>query len=154
MTPRSSPCSWCAATRSWMFSPPAPHRKRPAARPWTGTPPQPCADSLMSLSEQEARRRLQSMLAAVAPDVALDAAAVHWVDAPYPGVKYGLRLGHANALLFLPVADIDGDGWPERLAERLRQGREYLEHFPPPRPRRRRQRSPPCWWRASPSGPR
>lgn len=84
----------------------------------------------MSLSEQEARRRLQSTLAAVAPDVALDAAAVHWVDAPYPGMKYGLRLGQANALLFLPVADIDGDGWPERLAERLRQAREYLEHFP------------------------
>jgi hypothetical protein len=84
----------------------------------------------MSLSEQEARRRLESTLAAVAPDAALDAAAVHWVDAPYPGVKYGLRLGQANALLFIPVADIDGDGWPERLAERLRQAREYLEHFP------------------------
>jgi len=84
----------------------------------------------MSLSEQEARRRLELTLAAVAPDVALDAAAVHWVDAPYPGMKYGLRLGQANALLFLPVADIDGDGWPERLAERLRQAREYLEHFP------------------------
>src|SRR3989337_1193406 len=121
MTPRSSPCSWCAATRSWTFSPPAPHRRRLAARPWTGTPPQPCADSLMSLSEQEARRRLPSMLAA---------AAVHWVDAPYPGMKYGLRLGQANAVLFLPVADIDGEGWPERLAERLRQAREYLEHFP------------------------
>ena len=84
----------------------------------------------MSLSEQEARRRLELTLAAVAPDVALDAAAVHWVDAPYPGMKYGLRLGHANALLFLPVADVDGDGWPQRLGERLRQAREYLEHFP------------------------
>lgn len=84
----------------------------------------------MPLAEQEARRRLQATLAAVAPDVALDPAAVLWVDAPYPGVKYGLRLGQANAVLFMPVADIDGDGWPERLAERLRQAREYLEHFP------------------------
>src|SRR3970040_1423593 len=102
MTPRSSPCSWCAATRSWTFSPPAPHRRRPAARPWTGTPPPPCADSLMSLSEQEARRRLRSTLVGVAPDVVLDVAAVHWADAPYPGVKYGLRLGQANALLSIP----------------------------------------------------
>lgn len=84
----------------------------------------------MSLSEQEARRRLRSTLAGVAPDVVLDDAAVHWADAPYPGVKYGLRLGQANALLFIPVADIDGEGWPERLAERLRQAHAYLEHFP------------------------
>lgn len=90
----------------------------------------------MPLSEQEARRRLRSTLAAVAPDVDLDTAAVRWVDAPYPGVKYGLRLGQANALLFMPVADIDGEGWPERLAERLRQARDYLEHFPLARARR------------------
>ena len=84
----------------------------------------------MSLSEQEARRRLRSTLAGVAPDVVLDVAAVHWADAPYPGVKYGLRLGQANALLFIPVADIDGERWPERLAEPLRQPPAYLEHFP------------------------
>jgi hypothetical protein len=82
------------------------------------------------LSEAEARRRLQTTLAAVAPEVTLDAAAVRWVDAPYPGVKYGVRLGQANALLFLPAEDIDGEGWAERLALRLRQGRDYLETFP------------------------
>jgi len=84
----------------------------------------------MSLSEHEARRRLRATLAAVAPDVTLDTAAVHRVDAPFPGVAYGLRLGHANALLFLPLSEIDGEGWEQRLATRLGQAREYLQQFP------------------------
>ncbi|MDQ7850743.1 MAG: hypothetical protein QN152_12330 [Armatimonadota bacterium] len=84
----------------------------------------------MALSTQEARRRLRSVLASVAPEVTLDLPSVRWVDAPYPGVEFGVRLGRANALLFMPVEDIDGDGWPDRLAERLRQTRAYLGHFP------------------------
>jgi hypothetical protein len=44
----------------------------------------------MALTEKEARRRLASALAAVAPDLTLDAAAVQWVASPYPGFEYGL----------------------------------------------------------------
>jgi hypothetical protein len=84
----------------------------------------------MPLNEQEARRRLRSILTTVAPDAVLDSAAVRWVDEPYPGVHYGLQVGKATALLFLPVSDIDGEGWPQRLTARLRQARDYLEHFP------------------------
>lgn len=84
----------------------------------------------MPLNDREALRRLRSALAAAAPDAALDAASVQWVDAPHPGVRYGLRLGQANALLFLPVGDIDGDGWEDRLRVRLREARGYLDHFP------------------------
>lgn len=90
----------------------------------------------MPLSEQEARRRLRATLATVAPDVVLDAASVHRVDSPYPGVSYGLQLGEANALLFLPLADIEGDGWEDHLAVRLRSAHEYLQQFPLARVRR------------------
>ncbi|MDQ7827477.1 MAG: hypothetical protein QN122_00775 [Armatimonadota bacterium] len=84
----------------------------------------------------EARRRLRATLAVAAPDLTLDAAAVRWIPGPYPGFEYGLRLGQANALLFLPLEDLDGDGWETRLAERLRQARAYLEAFPLARVRR------------------
>jgi len=84
----------------------------------------------MPLSEREARRRLQTTLAAVAPGVTLDSAAVRRVDAPFPGIAYGLQLGQANALLFLSLTEIDGEGWEERLAARLAQARDYLRQFP------------------------
>lgn len=84
----------------------------------------------MLLTEKEARRRLRSALAAVAPEMSLDDGAVHWVDSPYPGFAYGLRLGQANALLFMPVADIDAQGWEERLRQRLQEARGYLGQFP------------------------
>ncbi|MGH2627560.1 MAG: hypothetical protein ACRDHY_13025 [Anaerolineales bacterium] len=84
----------------------------------------------MALSDREALRRLRAAVAAVASDVQLDAPSVRWVEAPYPGVRYGLRLGRATALLFLPVEDIGGEGWEERLRARLREARAYLEQFP------------------------
>ena len=84
----------------------------------------------MALTEKEARRRLASALAAVAPDLTLDAAAVQWVASPYPGFEYGLRLGQANALLFMSVADIDGEDGEQRLRARLLEARRYLEGFP------------------------
>lgn len=84
----------------------------------------------MALDDREALRRLRSALIAAAPDVTLDAGSVRWVDTPYPGVTYGLRLGGAKALLFLPVGDIDGEGWEDRLRVRLREARAYLDHFP------------------------
>ncbi len=90
----------------------------------------------MALDDREARRRIHSSLAAVAPEVTLDGASVRWVDTPYPGVKYGLRLGKANALIFMPLGDIAGEGWEERLPARLREARAYLEHFPLSRARR------------------
>ncbi len=90
----------------------------------------------MPLSEQEARRRLKATLATVAPHVVLDTAAVQRVESPFPGISYGLKLGEANALLFLPSPDIEGDGWEERLAVRLRSAHEYLQQFPLARVRR------------------
>lgn len=84
----------------------------------------------MALDAREALRRLRSALASAAPDLVLDAASVRWIDSPYPGVKYGLRLGQANALLFMPVGDIDGEDWEDRLRGRLREARTYLEQFP------------------------
>lgn len=90
----------------------------------------------MPLDGREALRRLRSALADVAPELTLDAASVRWVDTPYPGVTYGLRLGEAKALLFLPVSDIDSEGWEPRLRARLREARAYLDHFPLSRARR------------------
>ncbi len=84
----------------------------------------------MPLSEQEARRRLKATLVTAAPDVALDPASVQRVESPYPGISYGLQLGEANALLFLPLADIEGDGWEQRLADRLRSAHDYMQQFP------------------------
>ncbi|HEV8338628.1 MAG TPA: hypothetical protein VGR25_03100 [bacterium] len=82
------------------------------------------------MDDREAIRRLRAAVAAAAPDVELDAPSVRWVETPYPGVRYGLRLGRATALLFLPVEDIDGEGWEDRLPARLREASAYLEQFP------------------------
>lgn len=84
----------------------------------------------MPLNDREALRRLRAALTTVAPDVELDRPSVQWVERPYPGVKYGLRLGRATALLFMPVGDIDGEGWEDRLPARLREARAYMERFP------------------------
>lgn len=84
----------------------------------------------MPLPTREAVRRLRTALAEVAPDARLDHAAVRWIANPYPGYAYGLRLGEANVLLFMPVHDIDGDGWPARLRNRLQEAARYLEGFP------------------------
>ncbi len=84
----------------------------------------------MPLTEHEVRRRLQSTLAAVAPEISLDAGAIRWVDSPYPGFAYGLRLGQANALLFMPVVDIEDEEWEHRLRLRLQDARRYMEQFP------------------------
>lgn len=84
----------------------------------------------MIVSREEARRRLRETLRAVAPTVKLDAPWVMFVPAPYPGFRYGLALGQANAMLFMPLRDIDGEGWPDRLRTRLTEAVRYLEGFP------------------------
>lgn len=84
----------------------------------------------MALDDREALRRLRAAVATVTSELTLDVASVRWVETPYPGVKYGLRLGRATALLFMPVGDIDGEGWEDRLRTRLGEARLYLEQFP------------------------
>ncbi|MBI2123076.1 MAG: hypothetical protein HYT96_02830, partial [Armatimonadetes bacterium] len=49
---------------------------------------------------------------------------------PYPGVEFGLRLGEAGALLFMPEADLTAADWEMRLFKRLEAAKRYLEEFP------------------------
>jgi len=82
------------------------------------------------ISPKEAARRLRSTLRDVAPHVKLDEPWVMFVPAPYPGFRYGLVLGQANAMLFMPLEEIDGREWPDRLRNRLTEAVRYLEAFP------------------------
>lgn len=84
----------------------------------------------MVISREEALRRLRETLREVGPDVKLDAPWVMFVPAPYPGFRYGLVLGQANAMLFMPLREIDGADWPDRLRARLTEAVHYLEGFP------------------------
>jgi hypothetical protein len=84
----------------------------------------------MSLSEPEAYQRLVDAARAVDPALIIDRGSVHWVETPLPGVSYGLILGEAHALLFMPAADITGPDWPQRLGERMEAACRYLRRFP------------------------
>lgn len=83
----------------------------------------------MALSEHDAFARLRDAARQVDPALAVDRGSVHWVDGPYQGVKYGLALGDAHALLFAPAADIAEPGWEERLPARLEAAHRYLRGF-------------------------
>ncbi len=90
----------------------------------------------MAISEAEALRRLQRATARVDARLRLDQGAVHYMTEPYPGVEYGLRLGEAGALLFIPEADLVAPDWERRLFMRLETAKRYLEGFPQARSRR------------------
>lgn len=82
------------------------------------------------IPEVEAIRKFEATLARVDQRLVLDRGNVrHMVD-PYPGVEFGLRLGDASALLFMPEADLTAPDWETRLFKRLEAARRYLEHFP------------------------
>jgi len=83
------------------------------------------------IPEADAVRKLQQVVARVDPRLVLDRANVRAVADPFPGVEYGLRLGEAAALLFLPEADLAAAEWETRVLARIEAARRYLEGFPP-----------------------
>lgn len=82
------------------------------------------------IPDAEAIRKLEGALARVDQRLVLDRGNVRYVSDPYPGVEYGLRLGEASALLFMPEADLTAPDWESRLFKRLEAAKRYLEHFP------------------------
>lgn len=87
------------------------------------------------ISDAEAIRRLQEVIARVDIRLTLDRGAVRYVAEPFPGVEYGLRLGDAGALLFIPEADLSAPDWETLLFKRLEAAKCYLEGFPQNRSR-------------------
>jgi hypothetical protein len=83
----------------------------------------------MTILESEAYDRLSRAARAVDPSLAVDRASIRWVEAPYPGVAYGLVLQGSHALLFIPAADIAGPEWERLLPSRLESARSYLLGF-------------------------
>jgi hypothetical protein len=84
----------------------------------------------MSLSDSEAFQRLVSAARAVNAGLVVDRGSVHWIEDPMPGISYGLALGDAHALLFMPAADIAEPGWEQRLPQRIESAYHYLKGFP------------------------
>lgn len=82
------------------------------------------------ISEADATQKLQSALSRVDSRLELDRGAIRYMTDPYPGVEYGLRLGEAGALLFMPEADLSAADWEMRLFKRLEAAKRYLEEFP------------------------
>lgn len=78
----------------------------------------------------EAIRKFTQVIARVDPRLVLDRGNVWYVADPYPGVEYGLRLGEAGALLFMPEADLAAPDWESRMFKRIQAARRYLEEFP------------------------
>jgi hypothetical protein len=90
------------------------------------------------ISEADATQRLQSALARVDSRLELDRGAIRYLTEPYPGVEFGLRLGEAGALLFMPEEDLTAANWEMRLFKRLEAAKQYLEEFPTTRSRAHR----------------
>lgn len=82
------------------------------------------------ISEADASQKLQSALSRVDSRLELDRGAIRYMTDPYPGVEYGLRLGEAGALLFMPEADLTAADWEMRLFKLLEAAKRYLEEFP------------------------
>lgn len=78
----------------------------------------------------DAIRKFEQVTARVDPRLVLDRGDVRFVADPYPGVEYGLRLGSAGALLFMPETDLAAPDWESRLVTRIEAARRYLEGFP------------------------
>lgn len=81
------------------------------------------------IAQADAVKKFQQTIPRVDPHLVLDLGAVRFVDEPYPGVEYGLRLGDAGALLFVSEADLTAPDWQARLVKRLEAAHRYLEGF-------------------------
>lgn len=84
------------------------------------------------IPEQDAVRKFQQVIGRVDPRLVLDRGNIRYVSDPYPGVEFGLRLGDAGALLFMPEADLAAGDWETRMFKRIEAARHYLEGFPRP----------------------
>lgn len=82
------------------------------------------------IPEGDTIRRFEQVLGRVDPRLVLDRGNVRYLSDPYPGVEFGLRLGDAGALLFMPEADLAAQDWETRLFKRIEAARRYLEGFP------------------------
>jgi hypothetical protein len=82
------------------------------------------------IPDAEAVRKFEAALARVDQRLALDRGNVRYMTDPYPGVEFGLQLGEASVLLFMPEADLNASDWDTRLFKRFEAARRYLEHFP------------------------
>jgi hypothetical protein len=96
------------------------------------------------MSDEEMIARLEQLVPRVDPRLVLDRGNLRAVVDPYPGLEYGLQLGEAAALLFMPAADLAAADWETRVFKKLEAARRYLESFahrppaasPPPEARR------------------
>ncbi|MBI4279624.1 MAG: hypothetical protein HY660_14325 [Armatimonadetes bacterium] len=84
----------------------------------------------MAIPEEEAYRRLAEAAKSLDARLVVDRAWVHYRVQAYPGFEVGLNLGDARTIFFVPEPDMDGNGWPERLRERLAAALTYLRRFP------------------------
>lgn len=89
------------------------------------------------IPDDEATRKFQQVVARVDPRLVLDRGNIRYVSDPYPGVEFGLRLGDAGVLLFMPEVDLAAGDWETRMFKRLEAARHYLEGFPLARSARR-----------------
>ena len=83
----------------------------------------------MAISEEDAIQQFRQAIAQVDPRLVLDRGAVRYLTEPYPGVEFGLRLGEAGTLLFMPEADLAAPDWQDRLVKRFEAAKRYLEGF-------------------------
>ncbi len=89
------------------------------------------------VSESDAIKKLEQAIGRVDARLVLDRPSVRAMADTFAGVEYGLRLGSAGALLFMPEADLAAPDWESRLFRRLEAAKRYLETFPQEAPVRR-----------------
>lgn len=82
------------------------------------------------IPEADAIRKFEQVLGRIDPRLVLDRGDVRYLTDPYPGVEFGLRLGDAGALLFMPEGDLTAPDWETRLLKRCEAAKRYLEGFP------------------------
>lgn len=89
-------------------------------------------ERVTTLTTREAFKRLRDAANDIDRALAVDRGSVRWRDTPVPGVLFGLALGAAHALMFMPSGDIAGPDWADRLPGRIEAARRYLLGFPRP----------------------
>jgi len=89
------------------------------------------------ISESDAIKKLEQALRRVDARLVLDKPSVRYMAEPFAGVEYGLGLGSAGALMFMPEADLVVPDWESRLFKKIEAAKRYLETFPQEHPVRR-----------------
>lgn len=81
------------------------------------------------IREADAIAKFREVIPRVDSRLVLDTGNVRYLTEPYAGVEYGLRLGEAGTLLFMPEGDLTAPDWQDRLRARLEAAKRYLEGF-------------------------